>query len=145
MSLINCPECGKEISNRSEICINCGYPIKKTNICNVNGNEYDLSFLLDESYSTLYKVRDLIQISKSDIAHVKPEVEKIIQENKIPSFLSLPTKQSNPSTQVTCPYCHSTNVKKITATSKAGSVALWGIFSQKVKKNFHCNNCKSDF
>lgn len=47
--------------------------------------------------------------------------------------------------QVTCPYCHSTNVKKITATSKAGSVALWGIFSQNVRKNFHCNNCKSDF
>lgn len=29
MSLINCPECGKEISASAEICPNCGFPIKK--------------------------------------------------------------------------------------------------------------------
>ena len=29
MALINCPECGKEISDKSEKCINCGYPIKE--------------------------------------------------------------------------------------------------------------------
>ena len=27
MALINCPECGKEISNQSDKCIHCGYPI----------------------------------------------------------------------------------------------------------------------
>lgn len=26
--LINCPECGKEVSNKSEKCIHCGYPFK---------------------------------------------------------------------------------------------------------------------
>ncbi len=26
MALIKCPECGKEISDRSEGCPNCGYP-----------------------------------------------------------------------------------------------------------------------
>lgn len=40
-----------------------------------------------------------------------------------------------------CPTCNSTNVKKISGLSKAGSVAMWGIFSQKVKKQMHCNNC----
>lgn len=40
-----------------------------------------------------------------------------------------------------CPTCHSANVHKISGLSKAGSVAVWGIFSQKVKKQFHCNNC----
>lgn len=29
MALIKCPECGKEISSKAEICIGCGYPIKK--------------------------------------------------------------------------------------------------------------------
>lgn len=29
MALIKCPECGKEISNKSVNCINCGYPLKK--------------------------------------------------------------------------------------------------------------------
>lgn len=45
-----------------------------------------------------------------------------------------------------CPYCHSKNTKKISGISKAGSVALWGVFAVgKVSKQWHCNNCKSDF
>ena len=40
-----------------------------------------------------------------------------------------------------CPTCQSTNIKKISGLSKAGSVAMFGIFSQKVKKQMHCNNC----
>lgn len=46
---------------------------------------------------------------------------------------------------VECPYCHSVNTSKISAVSKAGSVAMFGIFSQKVKHQWHCNSCKSDF
>lgn len=47
---------------------------------------------------------------------------------------------------ITCPYCKSTDCKKITGLSKAGSVALWGIFALgKTAKQFHCNNCKADF
>lgn len=47
--------------------------------------------------------------------------------------------------KVHCPYCNSTNCKKISGVSKVTSVAMFGIFSQKVKKQWHCNNCKSDF
>lgn len=47
---------------------------------------------------------------------------------------------------VTCPYCKSTNTKKISSLSKAGSVAMWGIFALgKTTKQWHCNDCKSDF
>ena len=47
---------------------------------------------------------------------------------------------------ITCPYCQSTNTKKISGLSKAGSVALWGIFALgKTTKQFHCNNCSADF
>ena len=52
----------------------------------------------------------------------------------------------SPELSVECPYCHSTNTKKISKFSKAGNVALFGIFSiGKVTKQWHCNNCKSDF
>lgn len=27
MALINCPECGKEVSDKAKICIHCGYPL----------------------------------------------------------------------------------------------------------------------
>ncbi len=47
---------------------------------------------------------------------------------------------------VECPYCHATNVKKISGMSKAGSIALFGIFAAgKAGKQWHCNNCHSDF
>lgn len=47
---------------------------------------------------------------------------------------------------VKCPYCNSTDTRKISAMSKAGSVALWGVFaSRKISKQWHCNDCKSDF
>lgn len=44
-----------------------------------------------------------------------------------------------------CPTCQSPNIKKISNLSKAGSVAMWGIFSQKVRKQWHCNNCGSEW
>lgn len=31
MALINCPECGKEISNKATACPNCGMPLKREN------------------------------------------------------------------------------------------------------------------
>jgi len=32
MALIKCPECGKEISDKAESCIYCGYPLNKSNL-----------------------------------------------------------------------------------------------------------------
>lgn len=46
---------------------------------------------------------------------------------------------------VECPYCHSKNTRKISTTSKVTSVAMLGIASNKIGKQWHCNNCKSDF
>lgn len=39
-----------------------------------------------------------------------------------------------------CPTCGSTNIKRVSGTSKTISVAIFGLLSQKVKKQFHCNN-----
>jgi hypothetical protein len=44
-----------------------------------------------------------------------------------------------------CPTCGSTDIKKISTVSKAGSVFMWGLLSQKVKKQWHCNNCGSEW
>lgn len=47
---------------------------------------------------------------------------------------------------VECPYCHATNTRKITTTSKAVHTALFGIFSiGRNSKQWHCNQCNSDF
>lgn len=47
---------------------------------------------------------------------------------------------------VSCPYCKSTNTSKITTTSKAIHTMAFGIYSvNRNSKEWHCNNCKSDF
>ena len=54
--------------------------------------------------------------------------------------------QMNSVNLVNCPHCNSIDVKKISNASKVGSIALWGVFAAgKVSKQWHCNNCKSDF
>jgi hypothetical protein len=39
------------------------------------------------------------------------------------------TKTVEESAEPHCPYCNSADLKKISGLSKAGSVALWGIFA----------------
>lgn len=46
---------------------------------------------------------------------------------------------------VKCPYCGSTSTKKISTLSRMGSFATFGFAGKKVGKQWHCNNCKSDF
>ena len=29
MALIKCPECGGQVSDRADVCIHCGYPLKE--------------------------------------------------------------------------------------------------------------------
>ncbi len=46
---------------------------------------------------------------------------------------------------IRCPYCQSTDTSKISAISRVVSIGLFGLGSNKVGKQYHCNKCKSDF
>lgn len=46
---------------------------------------------------------------------------------------------------VKCPYCQSSNTKKISSAAKAVNVAMFGLLGNKRKYQWHCNNCNSDF
>lgn len=50
MALINCPECGKQISGKAEVCIGCGYPIAK-HFGNVEEPKKDFEEIADEIYA----------------------------------------------------------------------------------------------
>lgn len=76
----------------------------------------------------------IIQTQQSD------EYDKAVEK------ATLEREQKNIKPTVECPYCHSKDTKKISSLSKAGSVALFGIFALgKTSKQFHCNNCDADF
>lgn len=55
-------------------------------------------------------------------------------------------REGDPVNAVQCPYCHSLDVKKISNASKVAGVATFGILALgKATKEWHCNNCKSNF
>ena len=49
-------------------------------------------------------------------------------------------QQSNKN-QPKCPTCQSTNISKISTTSKVAGAAMFGLFSKTARSQFCCNNC----
>lgn len=77
-----------------------------------------------------------------------PSCGKILSEDEkiLYKCLTCNIRLSSAKPVVQCPYCHSTYTSKISAMSKAGSVALLGVFAMgKVSKQWHCHKCGSDF
>lgn len=78
----------------------------------------------------------------------KPLVSRdYLADLSIPKKIDPPIKESlfNTKPVVECPYCHSKDTQKISGTSKVVNTALFGIFGTKRHKQWHCNNCNSDF
>lgn len=52
MALIHCPECGKEVSDRADACIHCGYPLNRQNVpltaTQINGVAVDLDGIVEQ-------------------------------------------------------------------------------------------------
>lgn len=75
-----------------------------------------------------------------------PELKELFSQFGVASSMPTTTIPSRPTVPtVKCPYCQSSNTKKISSTAKAINVALFGIFGNKRKYQWHCNNCNSDF
>ncbi len=158
MALIVCPECGKEISDKSEACIHCGFPLINTK-CNINGIIYDFKEELpiallektDDYVSAIGKIRRKTSLTLADGCDL---VDIIREKKSIPNEFTpkypLENREELYGNQkvknIECPYCHSKNVKKITMTSKAVHTALFGLFAVgRNSKNYHCDHCDSDF
>lgn len=144
--LIICPECGKEISDKSDKCIHCGYPISKTktNIVIVNNKEYDFTNILlginSESQTPASFVRMISDMCSIPIYEAK-EIYFKIKDNKtlLEPITCEPKIQSL--NQPHCPTCGSTNIEKISATSKAVGAVAFGLFSKTAKSQYKCKNC----
>lgn len=157
MALIVCPECGKEVSDKSEVCIHCGYPLINTK-CNINGIVYDFKeelpvallentddyvsvygMIRRKTLLTLADTGDLIRIIKAIRAIPETFTPKYPLEDREKLYGNSKEKS------IECPYCHSKDTKKISTTSKVVNTAVFGIFGTKRHKQWHCNQCGSDF
>lgn len=92
-------------------------------------------------------INKLIEKTNCDFDSARIVCDYLIDGTPLPSTLS-PTEiahnnaiaqewQNKPK----CPTCNSTNLKKISATSKVVNTAVFGLFGTKRFKQFHCNNC----
>ncbi len=99
---------------------------------------YKMGIMTTEYIRQKYVFNDP-RFSKSKFNERERKEEKDYQEFKEQSKRDVAAYYGHPT--ITCPTCGSTNTKKISGLSKAASVGLFGIFSQKVKHQFHCNSC----
>lgn len=77
------------------------------------------------------------------IANYDMDTEKTeeVPEMKAEQYLAYINRKPT----VTCPYCQSTNTKKISGASRWMSTGIFGLASGKIGKQWRCTDCKSDF
>jgi len=112
-------------------------------------SEYDnKGNIIETAIPHYYEFFDLVKQSPKSHYYDEPVVsrEHLVAPDYTPSkpTIDFDIKPSTPT--VTCPYCKSTNTKKISATSKGVAVGLFGIFgAKKAMSQWHCGDCGSDF
>jgi len=146
-----CPKCKMNFSDEFDECIYCGEDLKDGIIETEDTvSEKSISELSDaeilEKYSD-YRKRIEKQTGRqmTDFEFLSGimEARRDSLNHQAETYFAS-NKEANVS-KPKCSTCQSENIQKISAMTKAGSVALWGIFSQKVKKQWHCNSCGSEW
>lgn len=106
-----------------------------------------------EGIESLKKTRRLYNKYKNDTKKLKLElvrqrkVEEAYQEfiNQYSKKVFDEKKKNKAIYNPRCPYCGSSDIKKITTGDRVVSTALVGVASSKIGKQWHCNKCKSNF
>lgn len=71
----------------------------------------------------------------------KDIIEYELKMSQFRSQVEQKNKVIEEANQPKCPTCGSTNIKKISAVSKAGGMFMFGIFSKTAKSQFQCEDC----
>ena len=144
-----CKKCRNNKSKCVGIC-KCGYyPFVKNDIytcpdTNCNGELVDID-ICDEDFIAITEISTDVNFIEAMI-NLKQQ-DPIEYQLKLSQFKAIQTQQEKAEENNVphCLTCGSTNIKKISGLSKVGSVAMWGILSRKVHKQWHCNNCSSEW
>jgi len=129
MALINCPECGREISDQAKNCVHCGYPIFLINgkivnpdyVLTAKGKSHDLTYIVEIIQSAVYMdepkrrylERKVYETGDISIYAARKIVDGIIKTGKVPKDvdpeLGKLSKYVKPAV-LRCPKCGSTAV-----------------------------------
>lgn len=137
------------------ICSVCGITCMGALTRGENGEYGCCPFCHSEMIDTNIYYGDFTSIVANDPDYQKNLIETIVkphgkfdQSQYVISNMKIQKKRSRSNLQlnaITCPYCKSTNTKKISGTTRFVSTGFFGLASSKIGKQWHCNSCKSDF
>ena len=142
--------------NKNYMCHKCGrieFTFRYPEECPVCGNK--MQPIQNDPRYVLFEKSDEVrkQIPPEEIdpqlweKRLKYEEEEInqIAEELAPDFEKFLLKERSKPV-VACPYCKSTNTTKISAMTKATRYAAFGVLAVGANsKQWHCNNCNSNF
>lgn len=123
-----CPFCGKRQFENINVCCNCGI---ETNMVESKHTCFYYQQKSMAIYGDFEHFKDILfdeEISLNpqynpDLKNIKPQPVQV--EKNIPK----------------CPTCGSTNIEKISTTSKVVGAAMFGLLSKTAKSQFKCKNC----
>lgn len=150
MSLIICPECGKEISDKATACIFCGCPITKGENSHTSKKYIYMCMstsCLSNPFKEFDEYKEGILVCPDCGEQLEYYETEIIDNNTdlVVDHYAEEAQENMSSAPVLnspkCPTCSSTNIKKIGSISKIAGAVTLGIFSKTAKSQFKCNSC----
>ena len=146
-----CKSCGAISFNKEDICPVCNIPLITVpfftgrKIDNLGGEDRD-KYIEEITGQKLNPI--MVQKRKDYLKKIYKEQKEILQkrirkseESRINEYQQKYLAEHN----IHCLYCNSSNVTKIGTVNRAVSVGMFGLASKKIGKQWHCNNCGSDF
>lgn len=95
----------------------------------------------DEKQQALDKIMELTNCTNNIASNIISQLSKDISPLSPAEITRNRQEAQDLLNKPKCPTCNSTNLKKISATSKVINTAMFGLFGTKRFKQFHCNNC----
>lgn len=148
-----CPFCGQileSLFDEDYFCINCIIDIK-----NPVKSKYETQHYIDvarEKFSPnviengnsgQFRWREILieEVSQNPLFDVEKYKKRMESESEFRCISKMLNYQNDNQNKPKCPTCQSTNISKISATSKVAGAAMFGLFSKTARSQFKCNNC----
>ncbi len=157
-----CPKCADiytnvRYRNSNGTCIYCGSKLVQTDVTtrelyNMTSDEETFDEVKDKARivankygdfqfsETAYNEKRRIQREENEAIKRRSRRSQASNSSATSSSFSSATQQSTTNIPQ-CPTCGSTNIKKISATSKAVGAGLFGLFSKTARSQFECKDC----
>lgn len=142
MALIKCPECGKEISNLSEHCIYCGYPLKANN----DSTElYDVIYLGFPNNNIKYKNQIKLCACLMRLLNISlKEAKNIIDNPSSCIFSSIPKEKADWVVATIKPFICNVEIKKSIENIESEKSSILDKYMCNKESTIICPKCGSN-